>query len=175
MVYYASRILSISRYCWRFTDGGFEARIVVRKLMRETETIAWQILPISLILCGLPLLLAVTFFEFSDFLPIVAYLVLPFIPVYSATSGWRFYKFEQQNKVQVFMFIYGIKYWTGPILSDSDRLCLLPKWCSVERCTRHIETSKAFKRLMAILQERQDIKASIKKKTVQHSSSHEQI
>jgi len=143
--------------------GELEARIVTRKLMRETETIAWQILPISAVLFGLPLLLAVAFFGVSEFLPFAAYLVLPFIPVFYATSGWRFNKFEKQNKVQVSMFVYGLKYWTEPIVSDSDRFYHFIRDAASKDSLAILSQAGYSKRLMTVLEEKQDIETSTRK------------
>ena len=143
--------------------GELEARIVTRKLMRETETMAWQILPISAVLSGLPLLLAVAFFGFSEFLPSATYLVLPFIPIYYATSGWCFNKFEKQNKVQVFMFVYGLKYWAESIVGDSDRFYHFIRDVASKDFFAILRQAGYSKRLMAILGERQDIEPSTRK------------
>jgi hypothetical protein len=70
--------------------GWFESRIVIRGLTKNTETIAWQILPVSIVMFGLPLLLGKLFLADSEFLPFAGYLTLPAIPVFSAVSGWRF-------------------------------------------------------------------------------------
>lgn len=144
--------------------GKLEVRIVTRKLMKETDTLAWQILPISLALCGLPLLLATTFFEISEFLlPFAAYLVLPFVPVYYATSGWLFNKFERQNKVQVFMFIYGLKYWTEPVVSDIDRFHNFLRDVASKDSLSMLSQTGYSKRFMAKLDEMHDIEVSTRK------------
>ncbi|MEM0007152.1 MAG: hypothetical protein QXR89_02655 [Candidatus Bathyarchaeia archaeon] len=143
--------------------GELEARIITNKLLRETEVIVWQILLISAALIGLPLLLALILFEASEFLLFAAYLVLPFVPVYSAASGWRFHRFEQQNKVQVFMFIYGFKFWTEPILSDSDRLCHFINDVASKDALAILSQAGYSKKLIVALQERQDIETSTKK------------
>jgi len=137
--------------------GELEARIVTRKLMRETESIAWQILPISAVLFGLPLLLAIAFFGVSEFLPFAAYLVLPFVPVYYATSGWHYNKFEKQNKVQIFMFVYGLKYWTEPILDAGDRFNQFVEAVASKDSSTIWGQVGYSKRLMMTLEERQDI------------------
>lgn len=143
--------------------GELEVRVVTRKLMRETETIAWQILPISAVLFGLPLLLAIALFGVSEFLPFAAYQVLPFVPVYYATSGWHFSKFEQQNKVQVFMFVYGFKYWVEPVVGDSERFYRFIKDVISKDPPAILSQAGYSKRLMATLEERQDIEQSTRK------------
>jgi len=143
--------------------GELEARIVTSKLMRETEMITWQILPITAVLFGLPLSLAVTFFGVPEFLPFAAYLMLPFVPVYYATSGWRFHKFERQNKVQVFMFVYGLKYWTEPIVSESDRFYHFMRNVASKDSFSILSQTGYSKKLIATLEERQDIEPSTRK------------
>lgn len=140
--------------------GELEARIVTRKLIRDTETMAWQILPINAILFGLPLLLVITVFGVSEFLPFVAYLVLPFVPVFYATSGWHFNKFEKENKVRVFMFVYGLKYWTEPIVGNSDRFYHFIRDVASKDSFSILSQAGYSKRLMAALEERQDIEPS---------------
>jgi hypothetical protein len=143
--------------------GGLEARIVIRKLIRDTETIVWQILPISAVSFGLPLLLAITFFGVSEFLPFVGYLVLSFVPVYYAISGWYFNKFEKQNKVRIFMFVYGVKYWREPIPDAGDRFYQFVRNV-VSKNSSSIWSQMGYsKRLMATLEERQDIEPSTRK------------
>ncbi|MEM2146874.1 MAG: hypothetical protein QW279_16035 [Candidatus Jordarchaeaceae archaeon] len=143
--------------------GELEARIVTRKLVKETETLAWQIPLISAVLCGLPLLLALMLSETSELLPFAAYLVLPFYPAYCATSGWCFRKFERQNKVQIFMFIYGIKFWTEPILSDTDRLNYFMDNVASKDALAILSQAGYSKRLMATLEEKQNIEKSTRK------------
>lgn len=143
--------------------GELEARIVARKLIRDMETMAWQILPINAILFGLPLLLAIMVFGVSEFLPFVAYLILPFVPVFYATSGWHFNKFEKQNKVRVFMFVYGLKYWTEPIVGNSDRLYHFIRDVASKDSFSILSQAGYSKRLMAALEERQDIGPSARK------------
>ena len=143
--------------------GGFEARIVIRKLIRDTETIVWQILPISAVSFGLPLLLAITFFGVSEFLPFVGYLVLPFVPVYYAISGWYLNKFEKQNKVRIFMFVYGFKYWREPIPDAGDRFYQFVRDVASKDSSSIWSQMGYSKRLMATLKERQDIEPSTRK------------
>ncbi len=140
--------------------GELEARIVIRKLINDTETMAWQILPISTVSFGLPLLLAITFFGVSEFLPFIAYLVLPFVPVYYATSGWHYNKFEKQNEVQIFMFIYGLKYWTEPILDAGERFTQFIEAAASKDSSTILSQVGYSKRLMMTLGERQDIEPS---------------
>lgn len=137
--------------------GELEARIVIRKLIRDTETIAWQILPISIVSFGLPLLLAITVFGVSEFLPFAAYLVLPFVPVYYATTGWHYNEFEKENKVQIFMFFTGLKYWREPIPDASDRFYQFVRALASKDSSSIWSQVGYSKRLMATLEERQGI------------------
>jgi hypothetical protein len=143
--------------------GGLEARIVIRKLIRDTETIVWQILPISAVSFGLPLLLAITVFGVSEFLPFAGYLVLSFVPVYYAISGWYFNKFEKQNKVRIFMFVYGVKYWREPIPDASDQIYHFIRDVASKDSFSILSQAGYSKRLMATLKERQDIEPSTRK------------
>jgi len=137
--------------------GWFETRIVIRGLTKNTEIIAWQILPVSLVLFGLPLLLGKLVLADSAFLPFAGYMALPAVPALSAVSGWRFHQFEKKNKVQVFVLFIGYSYYRAPLIVDSNRLY---------HFIRNVESKDYYalyqqigysKRLMAMLEERQDI------------------
>lgn len=140
--------------------GWLEARIVTHKLIRDTETMTWQILPISAVSFGLPLLLAITVFGTSELLPFGAYLVLPFVPVFYATSGWYYNEFEKENKVQIFMFVIGFKYWTEPIPDASDQIYHFIRDVASKDSFSLLSQAGYSKRLMATLKERQDIEPS---------------
>jgi len=140
--------------------GWLEARIITRKLISETEMIPWQILPIGIVLLVLPLFLTLEAFGGSEFLPFAAYLVLPFVPAFYATSGWWYYKFEKKNKFRVFMFIYGLKYWTEPILDASDQFNQFIEAVALRDSFSVLGQAGQSKRLMATLEERQDIESS---------------
>jgi len=140
--------------------GWFEARIVTRKLISETEMIPWQILPMGIVSLALPLFLTFEAFGGSEFLPFAAYLVLPFIPAFYATSGWYYNKFEEKNRVRVFMFIYGLKYWTEPILDASDQFNQFIEAVASKDSFSILSQAGRSKRLIATLQERQEIESS---------------
>lgn len=137
--------------------GWFETRTVIRGLTNNTEIIAWQILPVGLVLFGLPLLLGKLFLADSAFLPFAGYLALPAIPVLYLVSGWRFHQYEKKNEVQVFVLFIGYSYYRAPMIMDSNRLYYF---------IRNVESKDSYalyqqigysKRLMATLEERQDI------------------
>ncbi len=94
--------------------GLYEARVVTRELSKKTETVVWRTLPISA-LGALPVLLMIIMYGTSEFVPIAAYFVFPFIPAYYASSGWRYRRFEKDRRVQIFMFVYGFWFWTEPL------------------------------------------------------------
>lgn len=104
-----------------FLLGVLESRIVISKLANNTEALVWQVVPMSTALLGVPLLLVMAFLGASEYLPFGLYAFFPFITAAGATSGWYFNKFEKENRVGVFMFYYGFKYWKQPNPDISER------------------------------------------------------
>jgi len=142
--------------------GQLEAKIVTNELVNKTETIAWQMLPINVVLSGLPLLLAIHFFGVLEILPFAAYFVFPFLPTFLATSGWLYNKFEKQNKVQIFMFFYGFKYWIEPVFDINDEFAHFIEAVKSKDHFAILGQAGYSKRLMAMLEERQEIESSTK-------------
>jgi len=101
--------------------GAIETRLVIPKLVKDTEAFVWQVVPIGAALFGVPLLLVIAFFGVPEYLPFGVYAFFPFITAAGAASGWHFSKFEKENKVGVFMFYYGFKYWKQPNPDVSER------------------------------------------------------
>jgi hypothetical protein len=101
--------------------GIVKTRIVIPKLVKNTEAFVWQVVPIGTALFGVPLLLVIAFFGVPEYLPFGLYAFFPFITATGAASGWYFNKFEKENKVDVFMFYYGFKYWKQPNPDVSER------------------------------------------------------
>jgi hypothetical protein len=101
--------------------GVVETRIVIPKLVKDTEAFVWQVIPIGTALFGVPLLLVMAFFGVREYLPFALYAFFPFMTAASAASGWYFNKFEKENKVDVFMFYYGFKYWKHPNPDVTER------------------------------------------------------
>jgi hypothetical protein len=101
--------------------GVIETRIVIPKLVKETEAFVWQVVPIGTALFGVPLLLVIAFFGVPEYLPFALYAFFPFMTASGAASGWYFNKFEKENKVDIFMFYYGFKYWKHPNPDVSER------------------------------------------------------
>ena len=101
--------------------GAIEIRLVIPKLVEDTEAFVWQVVPIGAALFGLPLLLVIAFFGVPEYLPFGTYAFFPFIAAAGAISGWYFSKFEKENKVGIFMFYYGFKYWKQPNPDVSER------------------------------------------------------
>jgi hypothetical protein len=104
-----------------FLLGIVETRIVIPKLVKDTEAFVWQVVPIGAALFGVPLLLVIAFFGVPEYLPFALYAFFPFMTATGAASGWYFNKFEKENKVDVFMFYYGFKYWKQPNPDVSER------------------------------------------------------
>jgi hypothetical protein len=100
--------------------GVVETRIVIPKLVKDTEAFVWQVVPIGAALFGVPLLV-IAFFGVPEYLPFGVYAFFPFITATGAASGWYFNKFEKENKVDVFMFYYGFKYWKQPNPDVTER------------------------------------------------------
>jgi hypothetical protein len=101
--------------------GIVEIRLVIPKLVKDTEAFVWQVVPIGTALFGVPLLLVIAFLGVPEYLPFALYAFFPFITATGAASGWYFNKFEKENKVLIFMFYYGFKYWKQPNPDVSER------------------------------------------------------
>ena len=143
--------------------GWFDARTVIRGLTKNTKTIAWQTLPVSVVLFGLPLLLGKLFLVDAEFLPFAGYLTLPAIPVFSAVSGWRFHQFEKKNEVQVFVLFTGYSYYRAPMIVDSNRVYhFIRQVASKDSDALWIQTGYSG-RLMAALEKRQDVDSVTRK------------
>jgi len=140
--------------------GWLEAQIVTRKLINETEMIPWQIWLIGVVLLVPPLLLTLQAFGGSEFLSSAAYLVLPFVPAFYATSGWLYNKFEKENRVRIFMFVYGLKYWTEPILDAGDQFDQFIEAVASKDSFSILSQAGQSKKLMATLEERRDMESS---------------
>jgi hypothetical protein len=141
----------------------FETRTVIQGLTKNTETVAWQTLPVSIVMFGLPLLLGKLVLANSEFLPFAGYLTLPAIPVFLAASGWRFNQFEKENEVQIFVLFTGYSYYKAPMIVDSNRLYhFIRQVASKDSDSLWMQTGYS-KRLMATLEERQDIDSVTRK------------
>jgi hypothetical protein len=101
--------------------GIVETRIVIPKLVKDTEAFVWQVVPIGTALFGVPLLLVIAFLGVPEYLPFAFYAFFPFMTASGAASGWYFNKFEKENKVDVFVFYYGFKYWKHPNPDVTER------------------------------------------------------
>jgi hypothetical protein len=143
--------------------GWFDSRTVIRGLTKNTETIVWQTLPVSILMFGLPLLLGKLVLADSEFLPFAGYLTLPAIPVLSAVSGWRFHQFEKKNEVQVFVLFTGYSYYRAPMIVDSNRFYhFIRQVASKDSDALWMQTGYSG-RLMAALEERQDVDSVTRK------------
>lgn len=135
----------------------FETRSVIQGLTKNTETVAWQILPVSIVMFGLPLLLGKLVLANSEFLPFAGYLTLPAIPVFLAVSGWRFNQFEKENRVQILVLFTGYAYYRAPMIVDSNRFYHFIRQVTSKDSDSLWQQIGYSKRLMSALEERQDI------------------
>ncbi len=100
--------------------GVFEARTVISKLKESTEALVWIVLPVGIALFALPWLFVTQIFSTSEYLPFGVYAFFPFFVSVLGSSGWCFSRFEKENAVRLFVFVYGIHYWKeqNPVISD---------------------------------------------------------
>ena len=91
-------------------SGFAEAKVVTKKLKEDIEIVAWSLLPIA-VLWALPFGMVLYFFGSEELLPFATYFLLPSIPAALGTSSLLFRRFEKKEHVQVFMFVYGYKFW----------------------------------------------------------------
>ncbi len=91
--------------------GLFETKTVIPKLHENTETYVWTVLPIGIAIFALPWLVVTQLIGASESLPFGVYAFFPFIIAILGSSGWYFNKFEKENEVMLFVFVYGIHYW----------------------------------------------------------------
>jgi hypothetical protein len=101
--------------------GVFEARTVIPKLKESTEALVWIILPIGIVLFALPWFFVTQVFGASEYLPFGIYAFFPFFVSVLGSSGWYFSKFEKENNVRLFVFVYGIRYWKEKNPGIGDR------------------------------------------------------
>jgi len=94
-----------------FLIGFVEVRTVIRGLDKQEKTIVWQPLLISAVTFLLPLLVVVAVFGASEYLPFGGYVVLSFVPIYYAVTGWYYYETEKRNGIRIFQSIYGFSFW----------------------------------------------------------------
>jgi hypothetical protein len=94
-----------------FLIGFVEVRTVIRGLDKQEKTIVWQPLLVSAVTFLLPLLIVVAVFGASEYLPFGGYVVLSFVPIYYAVTGWYYYETEKRNGIRIFQSIYGFTFW----------------------------------------------------------------
>jgi len=90
--------------------GFVEAKVVTKKLKEDVEIVAWSLLPVA-VLWALPFGMVLFLLGVEELLPFATYFFLPSIPAALATSGLLFRRFERKERVQVFMFVYGYRFW----------------------------------------------------------------
>jgi hypothetical protein len=111
----------------------------------------------------LPLLLGKLVLADSEFLPFAGYLILPAIPVFYVVSGWRFNQFEKKNNVQIFALFIGYLYYKAPMIVDSNRFYHFIRQVASKDSSSLWQQMGYSKRLMAALEERQDIDSLTRK------------
>ena len=94
-----------------FLIGFVEVRTVIRGLDKQEKTTAWQPLLVSAVTFLLPLLVVVAVFGASEYLQFGGYVVLSFVPIYYAVTGWYYYETEKRNGIRIFQSIYGFTFW----------------------------------------------------------------
>ena len=139
-----------------------EPRIVLPKLEQNTEVIIWKVTPIGTALFAAPLLLSMAFFGVSEYVPFGLYGLLPSLPAITAASGWYFNKFEKENKVQVFVFYWGWKYWKEPNPDVRDRFYYFIRDLASNNSSMFWLHVGYANRFMEVLEEREDIDSSVK-------------
>ncbi|MBN1244013.1 hypothetical protein JXA31_00290 [Candidatus Bathyarchaeota archaeon] len=150
--------------------GVLEASLVIPKLVKNKEAFVWQVVPIGAALFGVPLLLVIAFFGVSEYLQFGVYAFFPFLTATAAASGWRFRKFEKENKVDAFMSYFGFEYWTQPTLDYSELFYYFLRdvaskgphhfWGQLGSSRGYIGYSKIF---MDMLKEKPEIDSSTRK------------
>ena len=142
--------------------GALEPRIVLPKLERNAEAIIWKASIIGTVLFVIPLLLSMMAFGVSEYVPFALYAFLPSLPAISAVSGWYFNKFEEKNKVTIFVFCWGWKYWKEPNPDVRDRFYYFIRDLASNNSSQFWLHVGYANRFMKVLEERQDIDSSVK-------------
>ena len=94
-----------------FLIGYVEVRTVIRGLQEQEKTVVWQPFLVSAVTFLLPLLVVTAVFGASEYLQFGGYVVLPFVPIYYAVTGWYYYETEKRNGIRIFQSIYGFTFW----------------------------------------------------------------
>ncbi|MCW3999174.1 MAG: hypothetical protein NWE93_02935 [Candidatus Bathyarchaeota archaeon] len=96
-----------------------ETKTVLSKLSKNSEIIVWQVEAAGLVLFGVPLLL-VWALGGREYVPFGLFAFFPFMITQLAASGYLFDKYDRENNVLVYGFVYGFKYWVGPSSNVDD-------------------------------------------------------
>jgi hypothetical protein len=150
-----------------FLIGYVEVRTVIRGLEKQEKTIVWQPFLVSAVTFLLPLLVVTAVFGVSEYLPFGGYVVLPFVPIYYAVTGWYYYETEKRNGIRIFQSIFfGFKYWKEPLpdysvifssfISDLAR----KDYSLIISLRGYVGYAKSF---MAMLEAKKDVEPSTKK------------
>jgi hypothetical protein len=144
--------------------GRLETQIVTRRLEEDTQTVVWQMLVVSSLLFGVPLLLGKVFLDNAAFLPLAGFFFLPSVPVFCAVSGWRYRAFERQNSVQIKMLSFGYLYYKEPMVVDNNRLHFFLRQVASKDHAGLWQYTGYCGRLITALKQREDIELSTKEK-----------
>ena len=150
-----------------FLIGYVEVRTVIRGLEEQEKIIVWQPFLVSAVTFLLPLLVVTAVFGASEYLPFGGYVVLPFVPIYYAVTGWYYYETEKRNGIRIFQSIFfGFKYWKEPLpdysvifssfISDLAR----KDYSLIISLREYVGYAKSF---MAVLEAKKDVEPSTKK------------
>jgi hypothetical protein len=147
--------------------GTLEARFVLQELSSNSETIVWKPLLVGIVLVCLPLLLVLAIFGAEEYLPFGAYFVLSAIPVYLATGGWFYAKFEKANQVRIFGSPFGFKYWKEPVEDLNARFYQFIRDAVTKQPLSIWWQVGYAKKFITLLGEKQDIEPSTQKELLE--------
>lgn len=99
----------------------FETRLVLSRLATASEATVWEVFPIGVAMFFAPLLATVSLFGVQEYAPFGLFLFFPSMICLFAVSGYTYSKYENANRVYLFVFPYGFKYWTEPNPKVDDR------------------------------------------------------
>jgi hypothetical protein len=104
--------------------GFYEAKLVLSEINQRTFMWLWRISVVTAVLVLAPLVLALLFLGESEGAGFMVYAVLPAIPAFLGSSGYRYNKFEQEKSVQIYSGPFGFEFWTEPVVGNSEKFYL---------------------------------------------------
>lgn len=99
----------------------FETRLVLSRLSTASEATVWEVFPIGSAMILAPLLAVVSLFGAQEYVPFGLFLFFPLMICLFIISGYTYNKYESANRVYLFLFPYGFKFWTEPNPKADDR------------------------------------------------------